>query len=191
MAKLLGIGSALFDMLMTVEGFPKEDSKVQGIESKAQGGGPCAGALVAAGKLGIEAGYIGTLGDDAYGDFIRESLSRYGVGTDHVRIVKGAVSYHSIVILNLQNATRTCVWSRGNVPSPKMEDVDIRVLREASFLHLDGHHLETAIYAAGKAREYGIKVSLDAGGVYPGIRRLLPHVDILIPSRKMKQESSL
>ena len=33
MAKLLGIGSALFDMLMTVEGFPKEDSKVQGIES--------------------------------------------------------------------------------------------------------------------------------------------------------------
>lgn len=184
MAKLLGIGSALFDMLMTVEGFPKEDSKVQGIESKAQGGGPCAGALVAAGKLGIEAGYIGTLGDDAYGDFIRESLSRYGVGTDHVRIVKGAVSYHSIVILNLQNATRTCVWSRGNVPSPKMEDVDIRVLREASFLHLDGHHLETAIYAARKAREYGIKVSLDAGGVYPGIRRLLPHVDILIPSEE-------
>ena len=91
MAKLLGIGSALFDMLMTVEGFPKEDSKVQGIESKAQGGGPCAGALVAAGKLGIEAGYIGTLGDDAYGDFIRESLSRYGVGTDHVRIVKGEI----------------------------------------------------------------------------------------------------
>ena len=34
----------------------------------------------------------------------------------------------------------------------------------------------------GYAKEKGVKVSLDAGGLYQGIERLLPYVDILIPS---------
>ena len=53
MMDVVGIGSALFDILMTADEFPKEDTKIQGKQTKTQGGGPCAVALVAMSKLGV------------------------------------------------------------------------------------------------------------------------------------------
>lgn len=184
MMEVVGIGSALFDILMTADGFPREDTKMQGKETKTQGGGPCAVALVAMSKLGVSSGYMGTLGDDMYGDYIKASFEKYGVDTSHIRRNPGEQSFHSFVLLNLQNSSRTCIWNKGTVTPPTEEDVDLEVLKNAKYLHLDGHQLDTAIYAAKKAREYGVKVSHDAGGTYPGIERLLPYVDVLIPSEE-------
>lgn len=184
MPEVVGIGSAVFDVLMTTNGFPKEDKKMEGIETKTQGGGPCATALVAMSKLGVSSSYMGTLGDDMYGKIMKEQFERFGVETSHIRTIEGAISFHSVILLNLQNSSRTCVWNRGTVASPSEEDIDLETLKNAKVLHLDGHQLETAIYAAKKAREYGVEVSLDAGGTYPGIERLLPLVDILIPSEE-------
>lgn len=184
MADIIGIGSALFDTLMQTERFPKEDTKIQGVATKLQGGGPCATALVAAAKLGVSAAYIGTLGDDVYGMFIKQAMARYGVNMSRVRTVPDAMSYHSFVLLNRADATRTCVWSKGTVSEPDPGDVDLEMLRQAKFLHLDGHQLKTAKYAACRAREFGVTVSLDAGGLYPGIETLLPLVDVLIPSEE-------
>lgn len=184
MMDVVGIGSALFDILMTSDGFPKEDTKIQGKETKTQCGGPCATALVAMRKLGVSSGYMGTLGDDMYGDFIADAFRQYGVATEYIRRVPGTQSFHSFVLLNLQNTSRTCIWNKGTVTPPTEEDVDLEVLKNAKYLHLDGHQLDTAIYAAKKAHEYGVKVSHDAGGTYPGIERLLPLVDVLIPSEE-------
>ena len=184
MMEVVGIGSALFDILMTADEFPREDTKIQGKETKTQGGGPCAVALVAMSKLGVSSGYMGTLGDDMYGDYIKASFEKYGVDTSHIRRNPGEQSFHSFVLLNLQNSSRTCIWNKGTVTPPTQEDVDLEVLKNAKYLHLDGHQLDTAVYAAKKAHEYGVKVSHDAGGTYPGIERLLPYVDVLIPSEE-------
>lgn len=184
MTQVIGIGSAVFDILMTADRFPAEDTKLEGRETKLQCGGPCATALVAMSKLGVSSAYMGTVGGDMYGGFIRAELERYGVGTQYLRTAAGQQSFHSFILLNLANASRTCVWNRGTVQPPLAQDVDLDALKAAACLHLDGHQLDCAIYAAGKAREYGVPVSLDAGGVYPGIARLLPLVDILIPSEE-------
>ena len=184
MAEVVGIGSALFDILMTAEGFPNEDTKMQGKETKTQCGGPCATALVAMSKLGVSSTYMGTLGDDMYGNYVQQEFKRFGVGTDHIRVIPGLQSFHSFVLLNLKNTSRTCIWNKGTVTPPEESDVDLEVLKNAKYLHLDGHQLDAAIYAAKKAHEYGVVVSHDAGGTYPGIERLLPHVDVLIPSEE-------
>ena len=127
---------------------------------------------------------MGTLGDDMYGDYIKASFEKYGVDTSHIRRNPGEQSFHSFVLLNLQNSSRTCIWNKGTVTPPTQEDVDLEVLKNAKYLHLDGHQLDAAIYAAKKAHEYGVKVSHDAGGTYPGIEGLLPYVDVLIPSEE-------
>lgn len=184
MTQVAGIGSALFDMLMTAEGFPDEDRKMEGISTKTQCGGPCATALVAMSKLGIQAEYMGTLGDDLYGRFILEKFHEYGVKTSNIRMIPGAASFNSFVLCNIKNSSRTCIWNKGTVTPPEKKDVVLEVLKNAEFLHLDGHQLDTAVYAAEKAHEYGVKVSLDAGGTYPGIERLLPLADVLIPSEE-------
>ena len=184
MMEVVGIGAALLDILVTVDGYPKEDTKQQSLQTKLQGGGPCATALVAMRKLGVASGYLGTLGDDMYGDYIRSAFDTYGVNREWARTIPSTQSFHSVVLLNVANASRTCVWNRGTVPPPKPEDVDLELLKQAKYLHLDGHQMDCAVYAAEKAKEFGVKVSLDAGSPYPGIDRLLPFVDVLIPSEE-------
>lgn len=183
-AQIIGIGSTVYDTLMVTDGFPVEDTKMQGLETKVQGGGPCATALVAAAKLGVTAAYMGTVGNDPFGRFMLDDLARWGVGTRYVREVPDTVSFHAVVLLNRQNASRTCIWSRGTVPPPQPDALDADALRNAKVLHLDGHMLDAAVYAARLCRSVGVKVSHDAGGVYPGIERLLPFVDYLIPSEE-------
>ena len=187
MVKVVGIGAAVFDVLMATNAFPKEDTKLQAHDTKFQCGGPCATGLVAMSKLGEPVCYMGTVGDDMYGSFITSELERFGVNVDNVEVVPGS-SFHSFVLLNLSNTSRTCIWNRGKAAQPTEKNVDLEVLKNAKFLHLDGNQLECAIYAAQKAHEFGVTVSLDAGGAYPGIDRLLPLVDVLIPSEEFSMK---
>ncbi len=184
MAEVVGIGAALLDILVTVDSYPQEDTKLQSLQTKFQGGGPCFTGLVAVSKLGVSSCYMGTLGDDMYGDYVRNAFDTYNVGRENVRTIPNSQSFHSVVLLNISNASRTCVWNRGTVTPPTYDDIDLDVLKNAKYLHLDGHQMECAIYASQKAKEFGVKVSLDAGSPYPGIDRLLPLVDVLIPSEE-------
>jgi len=181
---IIGIGSTVYDTLMVIDRYPTEDTKLRGIETRIQGGGPCATALVAASRLGVSAAYMGTIGDDGFGKYMIDDLNRFGVDTSHVRMEHGAVSFHSTVLLNQSTASRTCIWNPGTVKPPKPENLDENALRSARALHLDGHMLDAAIHAAKICKEAGIPVCHDAGGVYPGIEKLLPYVTYLIPSEE-------
>ena len=108
MVKIVGIGAALLDILVTVDRYPQEDTKLQSMQTKFQGGGPCATGLVAASKLGVESCYMGTIGDNLYGSFVRDSFASYGVGIEKLRTIENAQSFHSVVLLNVSNASRTC-----------------------------------------------------------------------------------
>lgn len=182
--QVVGIGSTVYDTLMVVDGFPQEDTKMQGVETKVQGGGPCATALVAAQKLGVTTAYMGTIGDDPFGTFMMDDLKKWNVNTDYVKVIPDTVSFHAVVVLNQKTASRTCVWSKGIVAAPTAEDLNEEVIKNAKVLHLDGHMLDAAIYAAKKCKGWGVKVSHDAGGTYPGIEKLMEYVDWLIPSEE-------
>ncbi len=184
MADVIGIGSTVYDTLMMLDGFPREDTKMQCAQTAIQGGGPCATALVAAARLGMSAAYMGQVGDDPFGRFMEAEFRKYGVSTGHMKFVPDVISFHAVVLVNRLNRSRTCVWSRGTVPPLSAGDVDEDAVREAKLLHLDGHMLGAAVHAARLARESGVKVCHDAGGIYPGIESLLPYVDLLIPSEE-------
>lgn len=184
MLDVVGIGASVYDTLMMLSAYPQEDTKAQGLRTLVQGGGPCATALVAMARLGIAAGYMGTVGDDAFGRFMLADLDKHGVSTEHARRIPDAVSYHAVIWLSQETASRTCVWNPGTAPPLAPSQVDEPAVLGAKVLHLDGHMLEAAIYAARLARSAGVKVSYDAGGTYPGVERLLPLVDFLIPSEE-------
>jgi ribokinase len=184
MADVVGIGSSVFDSLMLAEDFPKEDTKIEAQSTKIQSGGPCATALAAMARMGISTEYFGLMGTDIFGLYMLDEFRRYGVAVDSVRLVDGGMSFNSVVVINKKNSSRTCVWNEGTLPPMQEDDVPLEKLKRAKYLHLDGHHIKAAVYGAKKAREYKIKVSLDAGTPYEGIDDLLPLVDILIPSEE-------
>lgn len=182
--EIIGIGSTVYDTLMVISRYPTEDTKLEGLETKVQGGGPCATALVAARKLGATAAYMGTIGTDPFGTFMMDDMKQWDIDTDSVRRVDGAISFHSTVLLNRENGSRTCIWNRGTVPQPTPKELDYEKLSHAKVLHCDGHMLRAAVAAATFCRAHGVKVSHDAGGTYPGVEELMKYVDWLIPSEE-------
>ena len=181
MSKVVGLGACVLDTLINCDKYPTEDTKQRAQSIFLSGGGPVGNALLVASRLGINAEFIGALGGDNAGSYLIDDFNKYGVKTENVTVLKDKTSFTSYVLLAEEKASRTCVFDRGSVPDDT-QNVKLCAIDDATVLHLDGNYLNCAIHSAKYAREKGIKVSLDAGGLYEGIDKLLPYVDILIPS---------
>ena len=184
MAKIVGIGACVFDTLYNVPTYPTEDTKMRATSSKAAGGGPVATGLVAAQKLGEDAAYIGVLSDDNGGVFLKGDFEKYGVDTDLVDVKSGYRSFASVLWLCADSATRTCVFDKGDLPALTLSDKQIDAIKQARLLMVDGNEMDAAVEAAKIARENGVEVLYDCGGLYAGVERLLAHTDIMIPSEE-------
>ena len=181
MKKVVGLGACVLDTLINCDRYPTEDTKQLAESIFLAGGGPVGNALVVMSKLGVKTEVIGGFGGDNAGKYLLEDFKKYGVGVENATVLENATSFTSFIVLAQDKATRTCVFDRGTVIDDP-DNLNLSAIDGATVLHLDGNYLECAITAAKYAKEKGVKVSLDAGGLYKGIERLLPYVDILIPS---------
>ena len=184
MIKIVGIGANVCDTLITVPNYPKEDTKLRANTVSQSGGGPCATGLVAASKLGAKCAYIGMLTDDGAGKFLMEDMEKYGVSTEFVNVNPGYTSFSSYIWLAEDEATRTCVFHKGDIPKWELSDAQKKAIADAEILMIDGNDMEEAMEAVKIAKENGTKVLYDAGGLYEGVENLLPYADILIPSEE-------
>ncbi len=184
MAKIVGIGANVFDTLYNVPSYPAEDTKMRATASKTAGGGPVATGLVAAAKLGAQTAYIGVLSDDNGGKFLKEDFEKYGVATRWIQVKPGYRSFASVLWLCADKATRTCVFDKGDLPPLQLDDAQKQAVKDAALLMVDGNEMDAAVEAAKLARESGVKVLYDCGGLYPNVERLLAHTDIMIPSEE-------
>ncbi len=181
MKRIVGLGACVYDTLIKCNTYPVEDTKMKASQIAVSGGGPVGNALVVASKLGMQASVIGGFANDDAGKYLIGDFNKYGVNTDNIVINENATSFVSYILLSEKDGTRTCVFDRGTVADEEI-NVSLSAIDSADVLHLDGNYLKGALRAAKYAREKGIVVSLDAGGLYSGIETLLPYVDILIPS---------
>ena len=159
MKKVVGLGACVFDTLISCPRYADEDTKLAATDVFTAAGGPVGNALVVMSGLGVSARLIGSLGGDNAAEYIINDFHKQGVSTDGAVTISGARSFTSYILLSESKKTDG-----------------------AAALHLDGNYLKSALAAAKYARSKGVKVSLDAGGLYDGIEQLLPLVDILIPS---------
>ncbi|MGW7535207.1 ribokinase [Amycolatopsis sp. NPDC054798] len=86
-AAVLVVGSANADLVVPVDRRPGGGETVLGGDTALSPGGKGANTAVAAGKLGADVALLGAVGDDAYGQMLRDSLSNAGVDTQFVRTV--------------------------------------------------------------------------------------------------------
>ncbi len=172
------------DTLIEVPHYPTEDTKLRADSTRLAGGGPTATGIVAAAKLGSDTAYIGVLSDDAGGTFLLKDFQKYGVDTAHVNVIPGYRSFTSSIWLSAESSSRTCVFDRGNLPALQLNEVQKQAIKDASLLMIDGNEMSAAEEAVKYANACGVKVLYDAGGLYEGVEKLLPHTDILIPSEE-------
>jgi len=184
MSKIVGIGANVYDTLIKVPYYPSEDTKLRAESIVKCGGGPCATGLVAAAKLGGSCAFIGYLSDDEGGRFLKADMEKYNVSTEFTDIKSGYLSFSSYVVLSGENASRTCVFHKGNVPPLVLDDKKKNAILNSEILLIDGNEMEAAVEAAKIARNAGKNVLYDAGGLYDGVEKLLPFANILIPSEE-------
>ena len=180
---ITGIGYCGMDYLCRVPYIPLDD-KVELVESLIQGGGPCATAVVAAARLGARTAFNGAVGDDARGEQILRGLAEEGVGTQGVKVRRGAESPAGFCWIEQQSGKRSFAWTRGSVRPLGPREIDRDLIARSHVLHLDGHQTQAALAAAKIARANGVAVSLDAGTIVPGIDALLARCDVIIASEK-------
>lgn len=172
------------DTLITLPNYPQEDTKLKALGSKVVGGGPTATGIVAASKLEADTGYIGVLSDDSSGVFLKNDFEKYQVDTSLIRQKSGYRSFTSVLWLSSENASRTCVFDKGNLPELVLDEEQKEEIKKAAVLMIDGNEISAAKEACVIANEAGTKVLYDAGGLYDGVEQLLPLSDILIPSEE-------
>jgi sugar/nucleoside kinase (ribokinase family) len=181
---VVGLGYCSLDYLGIVPGRPEFDADTVSLSDFAQsGGGPVSTALVALARLGARAGYIGVLGKDEGGAFLKEEFEREGVDLSRLRVQAGARSQICIVLVEAGTGRRSilCYRAKGGLV---LDEADRTYISSARYLHLDGHHMGAPITAARWARADGVKVSFDANRPRPGLDELLPLVDVLIASER-------
>jgi len=178
---VVGVGYCAVDYLGIVPRYPAVDEKVGMTEFVRQGGGITATAMVAVGRLGGRARYIGKVGDDDFGRFIIAELEKEGVDTSRVVIEPGASSQFSFVVVDQATGKRTIFWTSSGI---KFEASEIRRedILAGKVLHVDAHHPSAAIQAATWASEAGMPIVMDAGTMREGSDEIARMATVLITS---------
>jgi sugar/nucleoside kinase (ribokinase family) len=212
MAKVLGMGNALVDILIRLESddlldklnlpkgsmqlvdrtFARElEERSAGTGIKRASGGSAANTIHGLAELGIETGYIGKIGHDELGDFFEQDLKRAGIKPF---LFYGQADTGRAVTLISPDSERTFAVYLGAALEQTAEDISSGLFSGYEYFHIEGYLLqnheliETAIRFA---RENGLKVCLDLASYnvveenLEFLKKLIPlYVDILFANEE-------
>lgn len=187
---VVGVGYTALDYLAVVPRFPEENRKLEIEEFLVQGGGPTATAVVTVRRLGLDAAFIGKMGDDDFGKRMLEGLQEEGIDVSRAIIERGGRSQYAFIMVDRSTAARTILWTRGNLKPFEGEEVDCSLVAGARGLLIDSLEPSAALAAARTARGAGIPVVIDAGTLRDGVRELLPLCDYIVASELFAEQIS-
>lgn len=133
------------------------------------GGGSAANVAVALARLGVAVAFVGSVGDDGYGRWVRDDFARESVDTRGLTMIRDAFTPMVIALIEPSGERLVLVWppQGGAHVHLRPEDVDPALMVSAAWLHTTGMCLraspvrEAVLHAMRLARGLSITVSLD------------------------------
>ncbi|MBR5818438.1 MAG: adenosine kinase [Alistipes sp.] len=182
MKRIIGIGNALTDMLVSLSGdevlsqyqldkgsmslvdnqFQTDILKaVAGLPHSLSLGGSAGNTIRTMARLGTEVGFIGKVGEDSTGDFYIQALRNVGV---EPFILRSEHSSGKCLSLISADGERTLVTHLGAAADLQAEDIDAAVFDGYDALYIEGylvqdHDLIRTTMA--RAKQHGLKVAID------------------------------
>ncbi|MFT3882036.1 MAG: carbohydrate kinase family protein [Gemmatales bacterium] len=155
-------------------------------------GGCAANTAVDLAKMGIQTSIVGRVGDDLFGNIVREMLTRDSVETSGIINTPGADTSQTLIVI-VKGEDRRFVHTFGANARLTADDISIERLQGIKVLYVGGYLLMPNLHQDGlvqlfkKAQGLGIKTVLDVGIPGPGeytsrLSELLPHVDVFLPN---------
>lgn len=182
MKRIIGIGNALTDMLVSLSGdevlsqyqldkgsmslvdnqFQTDILKaVAGLPHSLSLGGSAGNTIRTMARLGTEVGFIGKVGEDSTGDFYIQALRNVGV---EPFILRSEHSSGKCLSLISADGERTLVTHLGAAADLQAEDIDAAVFDGYDALYIEGylvqdHDLIRTTMA--RAKQHGLNVAID------------------------------
>jgi sulfofructose kinase len=153
------VGLATRDTILAVPRHPAADELVLATDVAVAGGGPAATAAVALARLGIATAFVGAVGDDETGVFIRDGLEAEGVDVSELAVVPGRRSPESAIYVG--PGTRAIAAFRGDMGAPQLSERAVRLCRDAAWVHVD----QTGFGSVPR----DVRLSIDAGNPIEGL----------------------
>ena len=179
--KILTVGSLNYDIFLTVSRFPEEGESMIAEEATFSSGGKGANQAVQAAKLGLDVYMAGAVGKDGNGEYLRKTVSSFGVNTDFI-VEKDVPTGLGVVTTRRDGAVKITVLKGANFA---LEEKDLEGLRtilpDISYMILQ-MEIPTAIdeFLLDMAKEYGIKVVLNAAPPAPFKDESFKKADIVV-----------
>jgi ribokinase len=180
---VVGLGYCVYDILAILTSAPDFDhvgmTPLAGLVR--DGGGQVGTALTALARLGARPGYVGLLGEDPEGHWLRNLFVREGIDIARLRLRNDVGTNICLVLVDEATARRSILCHRRVRPDDlTLDHDDRRYIQAARVLHLDGQFMPAALQAARWASEASVKVCYDGNHPRAGLEALLPLVDWLV-----------
>jgi sugar/nucleoside kinase (ribokinase family) len=142
-----------------------------------------------AAKLGLKVAFCGVCGDDLFGHFMLDEMTRRGVDVSAVRIDE--TLHTGLSVIFNRGSDRAILTHPGAIPALRAEDVTDDLLSHSRHLHIASYFLQTSLQPGLQdlfhhARDLGLTTSLDTNwdpsGRWIGVYDLLPLVDVFLPN---------
>jgi ribokinase len=182
---VLVIGSANFDMVFLAERFPKSGETVFAKNFQMFPGGKGANQAVCVSKLGKKVYFLGKIGNDIFGERLKDSMEIAGVDLQYLLIDNNESTGLAFITVNKSGQNQIVVNSGSNKnlrPSDIEENKILFDLTNLTLLQLEVP-LETVLRAAKLAKEHGHTVILNPAPARNIPERLLRLVDYLTPNK--------
>lgn len=157
------VGELLIDMFCTDVDVSLKD----GSEFRKMAGGAPANVAATISTLGGNSSFVGKVGNDAFGEFLIETLESFKVDTSMVKMDDRLATTMAFVSLTA-DGERDFQFNRGADGNLLLSDVDVESILQSIILHfgsatalLDGESKETYYTLLEKASEKGRFISFD------------------------------
>lgn len=187
MPKIIVVGSINTDMVIRTPHLPRPGETVLGGKFMMNAGGKGANQAVTVFRLGADLTFIAKVGNDVFG---RQTLGQFmqaGISTEYISVSNEYAS--GVALINVDDEAENCITVASGANSVlSKSDIDKarEVISAADIMLLQLEiPIDTVTYAAGMAKELGLKVVLNPAPApkLPLPAELLRNVDILIPNR--------
>ncbi|WEJ63331.1 PfkB family carbohydrate kinase [Thiomicrorhabdus lithotrophica] len=181
MSKILGIGNAVLDIILTVDHHPKEDEELRAQNKQIETGGNVNNTLYVLNQLGHSTDICTTLAADSEAKQLISGLKARNISTEHTqKFIKGRTPT-SFVTLNAQNGHRTIVHYR-DLPEISFDFFAKIEIEEYDWLHFEGRNTSQLPGMLNIAKTFLTyqPISLEVEKPREGIEALFSSVNLLI-----------
>lgn len=192
MATVVSLGIHILDILGRYVTRIPEGQHVDLIEEiRITVAGTAAGTSVDLAKLGANVLAMGATGTDELGNFVHDTMNRYGIDTTNL-VRKTGVQTSATMLPIRPNGARPALHVLGANAELCLDDINFDAIAKADFLHLGGTYLMAKLDGEPTrdilrfAKEHGVTttldmIALDRPDLLQVIEPCLPYVDYFMP----------